>query len=124
MIKECTRMIEHDESGTPILDAYEDPTPLKNQRRCGQLSTVYAWCPNCRKWRIHGRALNETTGLIYRYSHCVDCPTELGAGMYALRVIGVVADALLNRELPGFPAGARQRIISRERRQRRRPAIR
>jgi hypothetical protein len=71
---------------TPVLDTYEEVLPLHRQQRFSQISYLYVLCPHCDAWRIHGRALHETEGLIYRASHCVDCPTE-DTG-YALRIVG------------------------------------
>ena len=76
-----------DPSGTPILDAYEAVLSPRKQQRFHQLSYVYVLCPHCDTWRIHGRAPHETRNLIYRASHCVDCPTE-DTG-YALRIVGL-----------------------------------
>jgi hypothetical protein len=73
-------------SGAPTLDAYEEVLPLRRQQQHGQRSYLYVLCPHCDVWRIHGRALHETEGLIFRASHCVDCPTEVTG--YALRIVG------------------------------------
>lgn len=73
-------------SGVPILDTYEEILPLRRQQRFAQISYLYALCPYCDAWRIHGRAPHETKGLIFHASHCVDCPTE-DTG-YALRIVG------------------------------------
>jgi hypothetical protein len=75
-----------DDSGVPILDTYEEVLTAQKQRRFKQISYLYVLCPYCNAWRVHGRALHETAGLIYRASHCVDCLTE-DTG-YALRIVG------------------------------------
>jgi hypothetical protein len=85
-------------STVPILDTYEEILPLRRQQRFGQISYLYVLCPHCDVWRVHGRALHETDGLIYRASHCVDCPTE--ATGYALRIVGQW-DAVVRRCVQG-----------------------
>jgi hypothetical protein len=79
----------------PIIDAYELVLSPHKQQRFSQLSYVYVLCPYCDAWRIHGRALHETRGLIHRASHCVDCPTE-DTG-YVLRIIGPWSDLVRSR---------------------------
>jgi hypothetical protein len=79
-------------SSVPVLDTYEDVLPIQKQQRFQQMSYLYVRCPYCDAWRIHGRALHETKNVIYRASHCVDCPTE--ATGYGLRIIGPWTDSV------------------------------